>query len=186
VTARIVAAAALVASAFLALAALAPGAATRPPRAAVEGKCGTETVTVLFWPRGHGAIAPLGMPKLPVAHVEVYRYAGARTYRNQNLVAYVDGTGKISLRRECRRVRVHATVRPFRATSLKRAVAITCRTKLNSLIQTRRVAASGVNADIRVIEQPNRVVVRAVLARIRSNSWVSYNPTRCRIGKPPN
>ena len=184
-TARVVTIAVVLAAAALASAAFAPSAATRPPRAAVEGKCGTPTVTVLFWPRGHGAIASLGMPNLRTAHIEVYRYVGVRTYSNRNLLAYADGSGSISLRRECKRIRVQTKLRPFRATSLRRAVAITCRTKLNSLIQTRRVAADGVNADIRVIEQPNRVVVRAILTKKRSNARVSYNPTRCRVGKPP-
>lgn len=159
-----------------------PAAVSAP---AVEGNCSTETPVVLFWPRGHAAIPSLGFPNFRTPHVEVYRYAAATTYKNANFVGYADGAGKSALNPACSRVADHTTVQQLPATSITRAAAVTCRTRGNTLVQVRKIAGAGVRSEVRLIEAPNRLVLRAVVTGNAIGSNLAYNPQRCRVGAPP-
>lgn len=159
-----------------------PAAVSAPE---VEGNCKTETPVVLFWPRGHAAIPSLGFPDFRTPHAEVYRYVGAGTYRNANFVGYADGAGKSSLNPACSRVPDHTTVQQLPATSITRAAAITCRTRGNTLVQVRKIAGAGVRSEVRLIEAPNRLVLRALVTGNAIGSNLSYNPQKCRVGAPP-
>jgi hypothetical protein len=165
------------------VAAAAVPAAISAPR--VEGNCSTETPVVLFWPRGHAAIPSLGFPAFRTPHVEVYRYQAATTYRNANFVGYADGTGKSSLNPACKRVADHVTVQQLPATSITRAAAVTCRTRGAALVQVRRIAGAGVRGEVRLLEAPNRLVLRALVTGNAIGSNLAYNPQRCRVGPAP-
>jgi hypothetical protein len=182
VTARLGGVIALLAVLACALAALAAGESRS---SAVEGSCGTETVTVLFWPRGHGAIPGLGFPAFRTPHAEVYAYQGAATYRSASFLGSADGKGKVELRPGCPRVRDHTTVQQLPATSLTRAAAVTCRTRNDTLVQLRKVPGAGVRAEVRLLEGPNRLVLRALVTGNAIGSNLAYNPQRCRVGRPP-
>ena len=164
---------------------LVPVAASLPAARAVEGDCGTTTITVLFWPRGHAAIPALDFPSFRTPHIEVYRYVGATTYRNANFVGYADGKGAVKLTTGCTRARDHTTVQQLPATSITRAAAITCRTRANTLVQVRRIAGAGVRTEARLIEAPNRLVLRALVTGNAIGSNVAYSPQRCRVGPAP-
>ena len=142
-------------------------------------------IVILFWPRGHAAIPRIRFPEVRAPHIEVYSYAAAATYQSRYFLAYADGKGKSSLKPGCRRVQDHSTVQQLPATAITRAAAVTCRTRGETLVQVRKIAGAGVRREVRLLEAPNRLVLRALVTGNAIGSNLAYNTQRCRAGAPP-
>lgn len=183
---RRLAALALVASAVLVV--LLPGGATGAPAgsaaASVQGDCHVQSLVVLFWPQGHPAIKSVGFPSFPLPHVEVYAYQAATTFLPANQVGYTGTDRKITLAGGCRRVKEQKTFQVLPAKSIRAKAAVTCSFATPAHIQFVKVAGAGVRSELRLIDPPNKLVLRAQLAPQGSN--LSYSRTQCRQGKPPS
>ena len=52
-------------------------------------------------------------------------------------------------------------------------------------VEVRKIAGAGVRSEVRLIEAPNRLVLRALVTGNAIGSNLAYNPQRCRVGVPP-
>jgi hypothetical protein len=163
------------------LAATPSGAAPTAP--AVQGDCLVQQLVVLFWPQGHGAIPPLGFPAFKLPHTEVYAYQGATTYMPQNQVSYAGTDRKNTLAKGCRRTKDLKTFNVLPARSIRAKAAISCSFGATAEVQVVKIAGAGVRSELRLIDRPNKLVLRAQLAPQGSN--LSYSRTQCRQGKAP-
>jgi hypothetical protein len=166
-------------------AALAPAAAGAPSGSLVEGVCGTDTLVVVFWPRGHVAIPQLGLPRAASPQFVVFTYAGAGTFQKAFIVASAAGGGGGRLVAGCPRTRDHAALQVLPARATTQPAAITCRTRGHTLVQLRKIAGAGVRWELRLIEAPNRLVLRALLTATAAGSNVTQSFQRCRVGPAP-
>lgn len=158
--------------------------APAPSSRQVQGDCHVQSLVVLFWPQGHGAIRSVGFPSFPIPHVEVYAYQGATTFLPSNQIAYTGTDRKITLIPGCRRVPEKKTFQVLPAKSTRAKAAVSCSFRSPGHVQLVKVAGSGVRAELRLIEPPNKLVLRAQLAPQGSN--LSYSIRQCRAGKPPS
>lgn len=169
----------------LACAVLAPAAAAAASGSSVEGACGTDTLVVLFWPRGHQAIAQLGLARTTGPHAVVLEHAGAGTFQPAYVVATATGRGGKLVAR-CTRVRDQAAVqalRPARTTS--RPAAFTCRTRGDTLVQLRKLAGAEARWELRLIQPPDRFVLRVLLTPDGIGTNAASSLRRCRVGPAP-
>ncbi|HEY7381578.1 MAG TPA: hypothetical protein VH572_10225 [Gaiella sp.] len=176
--------------AVLAVALAALAATTLPAGGAgaagtVEGVCGTDTLVVVFWPRGHVAIPQLGLPRAASPQLVVLTYAGAGTFQKAFIVASAAGGGGGRLVTGCSRTRDHTALQVLPARATTQPAAITCRTRGHTLVQLRKIAGAGVRWELRLIEAPNRLVLRAMLTATAVGSNVMQSFQRCRVGPAP-
>jgi hypothetical protein len=165
---------------LVATALLAPTATARLGHDAAEGNCHAGAVALLFWPHGHPELVTGGQPASKIAHVELFRHAGARTYLPTNQIAYADANGKVSIDSSCKPKRQQSTfydVRPARET-LKAAV-IACTVPDGAVVQVRRSQTKG--SELRVMDPPNKVVLLAVIG---PRSKVVHSRWLCATGAP--
>jgi hypothetical protein len=166
----------------LALLVAAPSGAS-PTATSVQGDCHVQSLVVLFWPQGHPAINSVGFPAFPLPHVEVYAYQAATTFMPQNQVGYTGTDRKITLAQGCRRVKEVKSFNVLPAKSIRAKAAITCSFSTPGHVQLIKVAGAGVRSELRLVDPPNKLVLRAQLAPQGSN--LSYSRTQCRQGKAP-
>jgi hypothetical protein len=169
----------------LALAATTLPAGGAPAGHAVEGICGTDTLLVVFWPRGHVAIPQLGFERTAKPRLAVLTYAGPGTFQKAYVVVTVTGGGGGKLVSGCPRARDHTTVQTLPARATTQPAAITCRTRGHTLVQLSKIAGAGVRWELRLIEAPNRLVLRGLLTANAIGSNVTQNLQRCRVGPAP-
>jgi hypothetical protein len=156
-----------------------------PVARTAEGVCGTDTLVVVFWPRGHVAIPQLGFVRTTRPRLVVLTYAGAGTFQQAYIVASVTGGGAGRLVPGCARTPEHTTVQPLPARSTMQPAAITCRTRGQTVVQLRKLAGAGVRWELRLIEAPDRLVLRALVTRTAVGTKVSRAFQRCRTGPAP-
>jgi hypothetical protein len=155
-------------------------AGARPALPAVSASCGQTALVVLYWPHGHGPLPALGFPASRVPHVELYRFAGARTYRPANFVGSLQANGRPVLR--CRggsRIRRPARLRPWRAQGTK--AAFSCAFLGAPTVQLARIGGLW---RARLLEGGGRVVLDAALSTV-GGSTVGFTTERCRRGRAP-
>jgi hypothetical protein len=161
---------------------LAAGIAGATPAApSVAATCGRTALVVLFWPHGHGALPALGFPSSRTPHVELYRFAGSRTYRAANFVGSLQANGRPVLR--CRgdapRLRAPSRLRPWEAKAGK--LAVSCAFIGTPTVQLARLDGLW---RARLLEGGDTVVLEASLSPV-GGSTVGFTPSRCRAGRTP-
>jgi hypothetical protein len=149
----------------------------------VQGDCHIQSLVVLFWPQGHAAIPSLGFPAFASPHAEVYAYQGATTFQPQNHLGYTGTDRRITLASGCRRVKDVKSFNVLPARSIRAKAAITCSFSTPGHVQFVKVAGAGVRSELRLVDPPNKLVLRAQLAPQGSN--LSYSRAQCRQGKAP-
>jgi hypothetical protein len=172
---------ALAAAAGVAAAILAVDARARPAGPSVVASCGRTSLVVLFWPHGHGALPALGFPRSRVAHVELYRFAGARTYRAANFVGSLQATGRPVLRCRGQAPRLHGVgrLRPWQGGDRK--AAISCAFIGAPTVQFARIGGLW---RARLFEGGSSVVLDVGLSTV-GGSTAGFTPSRCRRGPAP-
>ncbi|MEP7334928.1 MAG: hypothetical protein ABI717_04015 [Actinomycetota bacterium] len=83
----------------------------------------------------------------------------------------------------CPRMRERKTFQVLPARSIRTAAAVSCSFSKRAQVQLRRVAGAGVRMELRLIDPPNKLVLRALLAP--SGSHLSYSIRQCATGAPP-
>ena len=155
-------------------------ASAGPLAAPTQYRCGDKAMTILFWPKGHGVIRSTGWPATPSAHLELYRYAGANTYKPANAVGFADVKGPTSkVAARCKRET--AVLRPV-LKNLKNttgAVVATCAFPGGSSVQTQR---AGSGWDVKLLDSTKKVVLRA---QMRPTASILSTSSQCSLGKPP-
>ena len=160
------------------------GAAPSAPAArAVQGQCLSNKLVVLFWPQGHPMLPGVGFPEFLLPHVELYVHQGATTYQNSNQIGYTGTDRQIVLSPACPKMRERKTFQVLPARSTRTAAAISCSFAKRAQVQLRRVAGAGVRMELRLIDPPNKLVLRALLAP--NGSHVSHSIRQCAAGPPP-
>lgn len=159
------------------------GAGAAPTAATIQGNCGTKTMSVLFWPKGHKAIPLLGYPAWKIPHVEVFRYKGGTTFLSKNQVAYAGTDKNIVLAKSCARVADRKTFQQVPAQGIRTASALTCSFSKPAHVQIRKVAGAGVRHEVYLIDPPNKVVLRAQIAPQGTN--LSYSFSNCTRANAP-
>ena len=162
-----------------AILATAVGAGAAAP--AVSASCGRTALVVLFWPQGHGTVRALGFPPSRVPHVELYRFAGADTYRAANFVGSLQATGRpvLRCRGESRAMDDTSRLRPWAQQDGKAAVS--CAFLGAPTVQLARIDGLW---RARLIEGGRNVVLEASLSTV-GGSVVGFTPERCRSGRAP-
>lgn len=161
------------------VAALAVTAAAAAPVKPTQRRCGDKAVTVLFWPKGHGVVRSLGFPESRAPHLELFRYAGAQTYRPPNQIGFVESKGPVKLAARCKAVSLTASSFPGTRPSKAPAVA-SCSVPSGLNVQTQKIGSVG--WDVRMVDPPKKVVLRATITPTGS---ALYTTQQCRIGKAP-
>jgi hypothetical protein len=176
--------AALGLTAVLAVGAAQVGAApTRPAAPAVQGNCFSKRLVVLFWPQGHPVLPGVGFPEFLLPHVELYIHQGATTYQNSNQIGYTGTDRQVVLSSSCQRMRERKTFRVLPARSIRTPAAVSCTFRKSAQVQLRRLAGAGARMEVRLIDPPNKLVLRALLAT--NGSHLSYSFRQCAVGEPP-
>jgi len=161
------------------LAAANAGATAAAP--SVSATCGRTSLVVLFWPHGHGALPALGFPSSRAPHVELYRFAGSRTYRAANFVGSLQANGRPVLR--CRgdapALRGPSRLRPWGTKGAKTAVS--CAFIGAPTVQLARLDGLW---RVRLLEGGDTVVLEASLSPV-GGSTVGFTSSRCRGGPTP-
>ena len=160
-----------------------PSASVVPVKLEQEGDCGLTELVVLFWPQGHAKIAALGVRALGTPHAEVYAYAGAKTYRTVNQVAYVDAAGKSTLARRCSRVSKTRSFTTPAARTIRTKAAVTCRVNSPAHVRLTTTTGSSGRGEVLLVDPPGRIALRATLAA--KGSTLSFSSAQCRGGRAP-
>lgn len=176
--------AALGGTAVLVVGATPIGAApSRPAAASVQGACFSKKLVVLFWPQGHPVLPGVGFPEFLLPHVELYVHQGATTYQNSNQIGYTGTDQQIVLSAACPRMRERKTFQVLPARTIRTPAAVSCSFRKNAQVQLRKVAGAGVRMELRLIDPPNKLVLRALLAP--NGSHLSYSFRQCATAPPP-
>ena len=152
-----------------------------PAAPSVAASCGRTSLVVLFWPHGHGPLPALGFPSSRTPHVELYRFAGSRTYRAANFVGSLQANGRPVLR--CRgdaaRLRAPSRLRPWGTKGRKTAVS--CAFLGAPTVQLARLDGLW---RVRLLEGGDTLVLEAKLSPV-GGSTVGFTSSRCRGGPTP-
>lgn len=155
-------------------------ASAGPAATPVQRACGDKAITILFWPKGHNVIRSLGFPASPRPHLELYRYAGAQTYRSTNAIGFVEAGGPAKLSPRCKSQPATSKLSSaFSKTSTGKVIA-TCSFPAGMRIQTQKV---GTVWEVRMFDPPTKVVLRARIAPTKSTL---YTTQQCAIGAAPS
>ena len=174
-----------VAGAAVAAAGLAQTSGT--PRSA----CHVKTLTFLFWPGGHPAIASIGFPSFPYPHMEVYK-SGA-TYPNGNEVAVIgfgqNGQPFAGLARSCSVVAPKLTSSsPLKASAIN-ATALVCTFPVAVQVETFGARSPVVTVGLRAILPSKRrvlgVEVSARMVDSPTGSVIKFDGKYCKAYPPP-
>ena len=156
-------------------------AGARPAVPGLTGSCGRAALVVLFWPNGHGTIRSAGLPASRAPHVELYRFAGAKTYRPENFVGSVAATGRPVLRCRSKLVPAATTARAEGWSRRTSAVAISCAFRRTAGVQLATI--QGVWR-LRLLDGARDLVLDAALSTVGA-STVGLAWSQCRAGRAP-
>jgi len=172
---------ALAAAAGVAATLAAVNAGATPAAPSVSASCGRTALVVLFWPHGHGALPALGFPSSRTPHIELYRFAGSRTYRAANFVGSLQASGRPVLR--CRGDAAllprPSRLRPWGTKGRKTAVS--CAFIGAATVQLARLDGLW---RVRLLAGGASVVLEAALSPV-GGSTVGFTSSRCRGGATP-
>jgi hypothetical protein len=157
-----------------------PAASTAPQ---VQGNCADKSVTVLFWPQGHGVIRTLRFPTYRPPHLEIYRYAARNTFASANQRGFAAANGESTFAKACKREQEQRTFQVLPARSIRTKATVTCSFTRGAKVQLKKVAGAGARWDVRLIDPPNKVVLRAIIAP--QGSHLSASRQQCAIGAAP-
>ena len=154
-------------------------AAAAPTAAPIQATCNAKAITVLFWPKGHKVVRSLGFPASPRPHMEIFRYAAARTYTPANQIGLAEANGPASFHPKCAKQTptVGLTKLPARKTSA--AAAVSCSFASTGTMQMQKV---GTSYDVKLLDG-KKIVLQAKVAP--TGSSLSASTQQCRIGAAP-
>ena len=144
--------------------------------------CGQKSVTFLFWPHGHPAIASVGFPQFLVPHMEIYKPGS--TYPNSNFLGSLTAQGSASVVGSCHRVSGtsgSSKIDKSKAKSTGSATALTCKSKTKPIFEFSTLAGGGVR--LRVFLGQAAEMVTNIRAQ---GSSLKYDKTHCRAASPPS
>ncbi len=143
--------------------------------------CGKAThYTFLFWPHGHPAIASVGFPAFPIAHLEAYRGVGP-TYPDGHFVASVVANGVGAPRAGCVAVLPIAGIVYHGKSSTTSTTALVCTFPKAPIHKFVRLSSGG--SGYAVINPPK---LRVVYAQLKlAGSKLSYDASFCHRTPPP-
>jgi hypothetical protein len=83
----------------------------------------------------------------------------------------------------CRRMKKTQSFKVLPSRSIRKKAVVTCTFREPSYVQLRTVVGNAVRSELRLIEPPNKLVLRARFAPRGSD--LSYAMSRCHLGTPP-